>query len=252
MIERVRVILIGTSHPGNLGAAARAMKVMGLEELYLVSPRCEIDELSRSMASKGELILDNVKIVSELSEALDGVHIAIGASARIRGIDWPLLAPREAALKHRESLEANGSHRAAWVLGREDTGLTNQELAACQYHVHIPTSEEYSSLNVAAALQVLAYESRLNLIAAQTEPEGELELADGKAVEGFFDHLESVLLKIGFHRKNDPKVMMIKVKRIFQKARLEMAEVAILRGVLSGLDRAIEKKVSIEQENIDK
>jgi len=252
MIERVRVILIGTSHPGNLGAAARAMKVMGLSELYLVSPRCEIDELSRSMASKGESILDNVTIVEDLSEALDGVHVAIGASARIRGIDWPLLSPRDAAVVQREALSSARDHRVAWVLGREDTGLTNQELSACQYHVHIPTAEDYSSLNVAAALQVLAYESRLQLVDVKAEEVSDVELADGKAVAGFFSHLERTLLRIGFHRKNDPKVMMIKVKRIFQKSRLEVPEIAILRGILSGLDRAIDLKDRTEQEKTGK
>ena len=245
MLDRVSVVMVGTSHPGNIGATARAMAVMGLSKLVLAKPRCEVNEQSEAMASKGLKVLQNRVETSNLAEALAGQQLVIGASARVRGLDWPLVSPREASAIMAAKLNSGEASQVAWVLGREDTGLTNEELAHCHYHVHIPTSAEYSSLNVAAAAQLLAYESRLALLDSAESPaerSTEESLATGDDLEFFFDHLEQVMVDVGFHNRAEPKLTMQRLRKLFYRSHPKSAEISILRGILSGVQRKLANK----------
>ena len=242
MLERVSVVMVGTSHPGNIGATARAMAVMGLSKLVLAKPRCEVNDQSEAMASKGQGVLEARIETNSLAEALAGQQLVIGASARVRGLDWPLVSPREASAIMAAKLKSGEASEVAWVLGREDTGLTNEELAHCHYHVHIPTSAEYSSLNVAAAAQILAYESRLALLdigAAAVTSSADEALATGDDLAFFFDHLEQVMVEVGFHNRAEPKQTMQRLRKLFYRSHPKSAEISILRGILSGVQKKI-------------
>lgn len=161
--RNIRVILVNTSHPGNIGGAARAIKNMGVERLYLVAPLEFPADRALWRAASAVDVLDNAVVVATLDEALAGCGLVVGTSARERSIPWPLLDPRQCGERvWRES----AAHEVALVFGREDRGLTNDELHKCHYHVHIPASETYSSLNLAAAVQILAYEVRMAALAA--------------------------------------------------------------------------------------
>ena len=244
MLDSVSIVMVGTSHPGNIGAAARAMAVMGLSKLVLVAPRCEVDEQSFAMASKGETVLRNRKEVDNLPQALADKQLIIGASARIRGLDWPLVAPREACEIIASRLANGEATQVAWVLGREDTGLTNEELAHCHYHVHIPTSDVYSSLNVAAAIQILAYETRLVLVdqvRPSAEVASEVKLATGDELHYFFQHLEQIMVEVGFHNRAEPKQTMQRLRKLFYRSQPEAAEISILRGILSGVEKSLKR-----------
>lgn len=168
MLDRIRVVLVNTSHPGNIGGAARAMKNMGLSQLVLVQPESFPHGDAVARASGATDILDAARVVDTLEEALSGCSVVLGTSARDRRIPWPLLDPRECATTCLEHLEANGE--VALVFGREYAGLTNEELQRCQFHVHIPSDPEFGSLNLAAAVQVLTYEVRMAWLAAQGKP----------------------------------------------------------------------------------
>ncbi len=160
MLERIRIVLIGTSHPGNIGATARAMHNMALSDLALVAPRCEpITADSVSRASGADHLVHGARVVDTLEEAVADCTLVVGASARSRTLPWPMLSPRELGDRLPQEL-ADPDARIALVFGREDSGLTNAELQRCHAHVHIPTNPDFSSLNLAAAVQVLAYECR--------------------------------------------------------------------------------------------
>ncbi|TON87787.1 RNA methyltransferase, partial [Vibrio parahaemolyticus] len=170
MLDQVKVVLVGTSHSGNIGSAARAMKVMGLSQLVLVDPQCEVDEQTLALAAGAADIAQNAQVVSTLEEAIEDCGLVVGSSARSRTLEWPMLEPRECG----EKFAVEGQkHPVALVFGRERTGLTNEELQKCHYHVCIPANPEYSSLNLAMAVQTLSYEVRvahLNLEQKQFSP----------------------------------------------------------------------------------
>lgn len=236
--SHVRIVMIGTSHAGNIGAAARAMKVMGLSRLYLVAPRCRMNEDTLAMSASAFDVIDGIKIVDRLEDALEGCVSAYGASARVRGMDWPMLPPRAAA--ERMAVEVQQGD-VAWVFGREDSGLSNDELRQCQTHVHIPTNPNYSSLNVAAAVQVLCYETRVALLgdavpAPKKVAQGS-EKATIEAMEHFYTHLEEAMVDIEFHDPAAPKQTMTRLRRLFNRVELETMELSILRGVLTGIQR---------------
>ena len=248
MLERIRIVLIGTSHPGNIGATARAMHNMGLADLALVAPRCEVitaDSVSR--ASGADALVHDARVVDSLEQAVTDCTLVVGASARSRTLPWPMITPRELGERLPAEL-ATPEARIALVFGREDSGLSNAELQRCHAHVHIPTNPDFSSLNLAAAVQVLAYECRLAWLAqaqtqnkpgpAQDDEEEAQPLASHEELEHYFAHLERALITIGFHDPAKPRQLMARLRRVTLRSRPERMELNILRGILSATEKA--------------
>jgi tRNA (cytidine32/uridine32-2'-O)-methyltransferase len=230
----IRIILVGTTHPGNIGAAARAMKNMGLTELMLVNPRYFPHAEATARAAGAEDVLDTARVVGSLDEALgDCVYVA-GASARSRTIGWPSMTPRECADR---LLQESRHGTAAAVFGPEQSGLTNEDIDRCHTLLTIPTEPGFSSLNLAMAVQVIAYELRVAEI-------GEAEPACGAGVtpatveelEHFYAHLERVLTASRFLDPDNPRQLMRRLRRLFVRARPDKNEINILRGMLAALD----------------
>lgn len=242
MLERLRIVLIGTSHPGNIGAVARAMHNMGLSDLALVAPRCDvIHQESISRASGADHLLHSARLHASLDDAVADCTLAVGASARSRTLPWPMISPRELAERLPTECQPTDS-RVALVFGREDSGLTNAELQRCHAHVHIPTNADFSSLNLAAAVQVVAYECRLAWMATQActpEPANEHDdtLATHAELERYFEHLEQALVAIEFHDPAKPRQLMARLRRLYLRARPEQMELNILRGILTATEK---------------
>lgn len=236
---RIRIVLVGTQHPGNIGSAARAIKTMGLDRLVLVAPEKPPNAESEALAAGADDVLAGARIVGTLEEALAGCHAVLGCTARSRRVALPELAPHEAAARMVAGVAA-GSGDVALVFGRERTGLTNEELHLCQAAVHIPANPGYSSLNLAAAVQVLAYEVRMALLAAAAAP-GPAEPRDPPAsheqLESFYAQLGDTLDAIDFHKGRAPESALRKLRRIFNRAALDEREVRLLRGILADAQR---------------
>lgn len=230
----VRIILLGTTHPGNIGATARAMKNMGLTDLMLVSPKTFPHEDATARASGAEDILGSTRVVSSLDEALSDCTYVAGASARARSIGWPSMAPRECAQR---LVEESGQGIAAVLFGPEKSGLSNDDVDRCNTLLTIPTEPGFSSLNLAMAVQVIAYELRVAGITRDEPPaEPESPPATTAEREHFYAHLEQVLTRAGFLDPADPRLLMRRLRRLFVKAELDQNEVNILRGMLAALD----------------
>ncbi|MEY3747083.1 MAG: putative methyltransferase [Pseudomonadota bacterium] len=230
-LANIRIVLCQTSHPGNIGATARAMKTMGLTDLHLVAPASFPDAHATVMATGAADLLQSAKVCATLEQALQGCALVIGLSARKRQLSHELLAAREAAQR---AVSIAGNQKVALVFGTEMSGLSNAELDLCQLLAMIPANPDFSSLNLAAAVQVMCYEIRMasldagqQALAARTNP-----LATSDELEGFYQHLEEVLIEIGYYNPAQPKKLMQRVRRIYARANLEKEEVNILRGVL--------------------
>ena len=239
--ENIRVVLVNTSHPGNIGAAARALKNMGLNQMYLVNPKDYPADKAIWRSANAVNGLNSAIVVDTLDKALSGCGLVVGTSARERRIPWPLMNPRECGVRIWQ--EAN-EHDVAIVFGREDRGLSNEELHKCTYHVHIPSNPNYSSLNLASAVQVLCYEVRMAYLADKNgilPPFDEWDQPPAKTddLEFYFQHLEQVLTDIGFHDKNNPRQTMTRLRRLYGRIRLDEMELSILRGVLTSIRNAI-------------
>jgi len=233
MFENVRIVLVNTSHPGNIGGVARAMKNMGLQSLYLVEPKHFPSAEATSRASGADDLLAQAVMCETLDEALAGCSLVVGASARLRSIAWPQLDPRQCAAQVVTESE-NG--RVALLFGREHSGLTNAELDRCHYLVNIPTSPDYPSLNLAAAVQVITYELRMSLQAGtEVESATDVELASVEDVERFYHHLETVMVEVGFLDPAQPRHLMRRLRRLYNRVRLEKQELNILRGILTAV-----------------
>ncbi len=231
MKSNLRIVLVNTTHPGNIGAAARAMKNMCLERLYLVEPQGFPCAEATARASGADDVLANAVVCRSLEEGLKGCHFVVGTSARSRRISWPVETPRQSAAR---LLEESKQGEVALVFGREHSGLTNDELEKCHYLVHIPSNPVYSSLNLAAAVQVLSYELMMIEPDENTHPEEEpRELIPAEEMESFFVHLEQTLVDLEFLNSNQPRKLMRRLKRFFNRARPDKTEMNILRGVLS-------------------
>ncbi|KPB77038.1 tRNA (cytosine(32)/uridine(32)-2'-O)-methyltransferase TrmJ [Pseudomonas cannabina] len=238
MLQNIRVVLVGTTHPGNIGGAARAMKNMGLARLVLVDPRIFPSPDADARASGATDILEGAQVVATLEEALVGCRLVLGTSARDRSLPWPMLDPRGAGEKVIE--QAGEGAEVALVFGREHSGLTNEELQRCHFHVHIPSDPAFSSLNLAAAVQVLSYEVRMAWLAVSERGEApktasahSAELATMDEMEGFYGHLETTLVDIGFLDPEKPRHLMARLRRLFGRSEVERSELSILRGVLT-------------------
>lgn len=254
MLDRIRIVLVNTTHPGNIGATARAMKNMGLSELYLVAPKHFPHPDADARSSRATDILESAVVVSDLDEALSGCQLIVGTSARERHIPWPLVNPRELAAVAKTVVadSATPDARVAVVFGREDRGLTNDELHKCHQHVHIPTNPEFSSLNVAAAVQVIAYEMRMALVeelpgvAPQWGTDWDIELAEAGELERLFNHLEDTLIDIRFLDPQNPRQLMTRLRRLLLRAVPDKVEVNVLRGILKKINRLTESDDSAD------
>ena len=228
MLDNIRVVLSHTSHPGNIGAAARAMKTMGLNNLFLVNPKRFPDAMADAMASGANDVLLNAVVCASLEQALQGAVLVVGLTARHRDLSHAMLTLRQAAP---QILERACDAPVALLFGTEMSGLSNAELEKCQLLITIPVNPEYSSLNLAAAVQVVAYELRTCGIV--TEPiSKDFPLAAFDDVERFYEHLERTLVEIDFLDPLDPRRLMTRLRRLFARARMEKEEVNILRGIL--------------------
>lgn len=239
---RIRFVLVGTQHPGNMGAAARAMKTMGLGRLVLVAPEKPLDEEAFRRSAGAEDVLGDAPVVATLAEAVADCRFVLGCTARSRRVQLEELLPAVAA--QRVLAKAAEPAEVAFVFGRERTGLTNEELQLCHAAVHIPSNPEFSSLNLAAAVQVLAYEVRMAIlgaaeapVAAQADPGFGEAPASHAQVEGLFGQLGDTLDEIDFHKGRAPESAMRKLRRLFLRTELSEQEVRLLRGILSDAQR---------------
>ncbi|QJD59174.1 tRNA (cytosine(32)/uridine(32)-2'-O)-methyltransferase TrmJ [Pseudomonas sp. gcc21] len=257
VFDRVRVVLVNTSHPGNIGGAARAMKNMGLTRLVLVNPERYPDPNAQARASGADDVLADARIVATLEEAIADCTLVMGTSARDRRIPWPVVDPREAATKVLDQLDDQDGAEIALVFGREDSGLTSEELQRCQFHVHIPSNPEFSSLNLGAAVQVLVYELRMALLQRQGQPTKMHKLettnrqneipATAEDLERYFAHLEQVLVEIGFLDLAKPRQLMPRLRRLYGRVQINQVEMNILRGILTETQKAIGVQASGER-----
>jgi len=233
---RVRIVLVGTQHPGNIGSAARAMKTMGLARLVLVAPEKAPDRDTQAMAAGADDLVDAAPVFPTLADAVADCRLVLGCTARSRRVQLEELPPRGAAARAMEMAAAG--EEVALVFGRERTGLDNNELQLCHAAVHIPSDPAFSSLNLAAAVQVLAYEVRIALLDAAAPVEAPApDLASHAELEGFFAQLGETLDAIDFHKGRAPESAMRKLRRLYLRAGLERAEVRLLRGVLADAQR---------------
>lgn len=241
MSAAIRIVLVTPSHPGNIGAVARAMKTMGLDDLALVAPRLFPHAEATAMAAGADDLLASARVCASLDEALVGCRLVIGSSARSRSIGWPRLDPREAAT---QLVAAQADGPAALLFGPERTGLSNEDLDRCHALVSIPSNPDYGSLNLASAVQVFAYEIRMAGLAAQggtadAPVHGRRRLATADEVEGFFAHLERTLQEVDFIDPARPGRVLRRMRRLFARARPEEDEIHILRGILTQVDKAL-------------
>ncbi len=241
LFQSVRFVLVAPAQPGNIGGAARAIKNMGFSDLVLVQPQVFPSDRARWRAAGAADVLENARVVDSFQEAIADCHLAVGTSARERRIPWPLIDPRRCG---NELAGEAVRGRVALVFGREDSGLTNEELQQCQMHVHIPTSPDYSSLNLSAAVQVLAYEMRRGLLDLDNGP---LEYGDGsdeppataQDLENMLIHFEQVMQRSGFLEPDNPRQTVTRLRRMINRIRPDRAEVAILRGFLASVDKKL-------------
>lgn len=238
MLSNIRIVLVNTSHPGNIGAVARAMKNMGLDQLYLVGPKHFPHPDATARASGADDVLERAIICNTLDEAIADCQLTFATTARQRSLAWPQVTPRGCAER---AAQFAPQHPVAIVFGREDSGLTNDELERCHYMLHIPSNPDYCSLNLGAAAQVVAYELRLaSLDDKRTlvyEPEDRPATQD--QIEGLMTHFQHVMEQVNFLEPGNPRNVIRRLRRLFAKAQLDENEMNILRGMLT----AVEKKV---------
>jgi TrmH family RNA methyltransferase len=231
----IRIVLVETTHPGNIGAAARAMKTMGLSQLALVAPRYQTHPEATALASNAPDVLAQARVYATLQEAVADCTLVMATSARPRHHNWQVVTPRESVA---EIARLPAGETAALVFGRERFGLTNDELGLCQRLVQIPANPDYPVLNLAAAVQLLAYELRLALLAPATaEP---LEPGVGNAaMEDFYAHLERLITRTGFLDPGNPRKLMRRLRCLFNRSRPDANEYNILRGILASVEQKL-------------
>lgn len=246
LLSKISIVLVEPSHPGNIGAAARAMKTMGLSQLTLVQPKSFPAAQANQRAAGGEDLLRSATVVPSLDHALAAKTLVFGTSVRSREVNWPTFTPREAASESLGHLQDHAQAQVAILFGREDRGLENSELDRCSAQICIPANPDYSSLNLGSAVQILAYELRQTLLSAQpvveeTSTANQIQARQRPATqaerEGHLQHLEAVLNDMDFaHNKNSP-LLMRKLTRLYNKAQLSIEEVQILRGILTAIEQ---------------
>jgi tRNA (cytidine32/uridine32-2'-O)-methyltransferase len=240
--NNIRIVLVNTSHPGNIGGVARAMKNMGLSQLYLVEPRQYPDEQAQWRAVSAADVLENAVVTSTLAEAIGDCQFVVGTSARERRIPWPMLDPRQCAER---VAEVSSTAQVAILFGREDRGLTNEELKVCNLHLSIPTAAAYSSLNLAMAVQIVCYELRMLLIQndlpVAEDDQWDTPFSTSENMERFYAHLEQTLIAIEFLDPAAPRQLMSRLRRLYSRVRLDEMELNILRGILTETQKWVKK-----------
>ncbi len=238
-LNNIRIVLSHTSHPGNIGAAARAMKTMGLERLYLVNPKAFPDPVADARAAGASDVLENAQVCTTLDEALAGTVLAVAVTARRRDLSHEMLSAHQAASR---MLEFAPQGEVALLFGTEMSGLSNAELDKCQMLATIPANPEFTSLNLASAVQILAYELRMAFLGTTETPAAKaLEAASFEDVERFYQHLERTMIDTGFLDPACPGRLMLRLRRLFARARPEKEEVSILRGILTSVEKFTNK-----------
>ena len=240
--DSIKIVLVGTTHPGNIGAAARAIKTMGLRKLDLVSPKdFPSDEaIYRSKAAKD--ILELASIHETLFDSVKDCEMVIGTSARNRKVPWPILNPKNASREI--NLTVKNNCKVAIVFGREDRGLTNEELGLCNLHVHIPTNKDYSSLNLAQAVQIMTYEIRMSFIDlenAENDHEWDVDLATSEQTERLIDHMDELMKEVEFYDMENPRKLLVRVRRFFKRSGIDVMEANIFRGLFSAIQKKLNK-----------
>lgn len=251
LLDKIRIVLINTSHPGNIGSAARAMKTMGLAKLVLVKPKLFPHEKAFEMASGAEDVLRHATHVDDLREAIADCNLILGTSARMRAIPWPVLTPREMANHITQEYMRGVDGEIAILFGCEQWGLTNEELHQCHYHIQIPANPVYSSLNLAAAVQIICYELQLMSIIGAAKVSDvapvnawDYPLASNKDMELFFSHLEETLVDAEFLKQTAPRQLMTRLRRLFLRIRPDFMEMNILRGMLRAFQEKMARRIS--------
>jgi tRNA (cytidine32/uridine32-2'-O)-methyltransferase len=241
-LDNIRIVLVNTSHPGNIGGVARAMKNMGLGRLYLVEPRQFPDEQAEWRAASALDVLETAVVCDSLEQAVGDCQFVVGTSARERRIPWPLLDPRRCAAR---IAEVSPREQVAILFGREDRGLTNEELKVCNLHLHVPTSEDYSSLNLAMAVQIVCYELRMlqvqDDLPATEDEQWDTPFTSRENMERFYTHLEDTLTDIEFLDPAAPRQLMARLRRLYSRVRLDEMELNILRGILTETQKWVTK-----------
>ena len=236
-LNSVKIVLVGTTHPGNIGAAARAMKNMGIKNLSLVQPKEFPSDVAiyRSKAAKD--ILEHAQVFNNLEEAIFDCELVIGTSARGRKVPWPILNPKEAA---EEVSRSSSHHNIAIIFGREDRGLTNEELGLCNLHVNIPTDPDYSSLNLAQAVQILVYEIRQAILGEQEDKNyWDVELANTDQTELLINHMDELMQQVEFYDVDNPRKLLLRVRRFFKRSRIDVMETNIFRGLFATIQKKL-------------
>ena len=240
-LENIRIVLTRTSHPGNIGATARAMKNMGLSDLALVNPVVFPNAEATARASGADDLLMRAGLHAGLDEAIADCRLVLGASARERSLPWPMTDARDGAVR---ALAETAHGRVAVVFGNEQSGLSNEELDRCHALLHIPANPAYSSLNLAQAVQVVCYELMMagrKASGAKVATVREQALARSEDLERFYTHLESLLVRVQFLDPDNPRHLMRRLRRLFSRAELDENELNILRGVLSSVQGSLPK-----------
>lgn len=263
-LSHVRIVMVNTTLPANIGSALRAMKTMGLSKLVLVAPKTYPHPDIDALAAGATDLIEQIEIVETLADAIKDCHLVFGTSARSRTIPWPLLDARPAAEKSISAV-VNDQQDVAVVFGREDRGLTNEELALANYHVTIPVNTDYGVLNVAQAIQVICYEMRMATLAAVKSGEDEAAtmpvtdtesmqwdepLVTHEQMEQFYPHIEKMLAEIEFLDPKNPRLLPLRLRRLFGRIQLDRMEYHLLRGIFSrvqALNNGTWKKSNTDQ-----
>lgn len=235
--NNIRIVLVGTTHPGNIGATARAMKTMGQESLYLVKPKLYPSAEATARATGADDILAKAVVCDDIHAAISDCELVIATTARTRSLSWPIVTPRECA----QTIQQLDGNNIAILFGRESSGLTNEELELSNIMLQVPANPEYSSLNLAAAVQIICYELRL-LESSEKIKETETnsyEYVTHKQMEMFYQHLESCMLETGYLDSKNPGRLSHRMHRLFNRARLEESEWSILRGFLASIQEKL-------------
>ena len=231
MPEKVKIVLVNTTHPGNIGAAARAMKTMGLDQLALVAPRHFPSAECTARAAGADDILARAAVFPSVEEAVADCGLVFGTSARTRSITWPEVTPETAATQ----IAGTASGGAAVLFGRESSGLSNEELEICHAMIRIPTNAEFASLNIASAVQIICYEISKQYLALEAGSGDAESPATTREMEYLYEHIEQTLIDIGYLDPEKPRRLMRRIRRLFNRARLDSNEYNILRGILTAI-----------------
>lgn len=236
MLSNIRIVLVQTFHPGNIGAAARALKNMGLSQLYLVQPRCFPDPEAESRAAGAKDLLANAVVVDSVEEAIADCQLVIGTSARERSYDLPLLDLETAAV---QAVQEAHSGQIAILFGRETMGLNNAEMLLCNRHLYIDANPDYPVLNVAQAIQLVCYELRRAARKTAAEAVTEAPYPRQQEMVLFYEHLERVLRETRFIIPQHEGRVMDKLRRYFNRSRPEKSELGMLRGILASVEETV-------------